>query len=188
MHAHVRRKFFDLTVAGPAPVAEEALQHIGLLRYRGHHPAAPRLTDDGGSCNRRSGHARGLAALAGWHLKQLPSASPRRRRRSAMAITRWEASRTLKIDDGTIEIDNNAAERSIRPIALGRKNWLFAGSDKGGERAAGILSPDRNRSRSSTASIRRPISDPSSNASPTTPSIASASSCHGTSIRPLSAN
>ncbi|MCA3684333.1 MAG: transposase domain-containing protein, partial [Methylobacterium sp.] len=44
------------------------------------------------------------------------------------------------IDDGTIEIDNNAAELSIRPIALGRKNWLFAGSDKGGERAAGILS------------------------------------------------
>ena len=40
----------------------------------------------------------------------------------------------------TIEIDNNAAERSIRPIALGRKNWLFAGSDRGGERAAGILS------------------------------------------------
>jgi|SRR5688572_22747391 transposase len=44
------------------------------------------------------------------------------------------------IDDGTIEIDNNAAERAIRPIAIGRKNWLFAGSDKGGERAAGILS------------------------------------------------
>ncbi len=44
------------------------------------------------------------------------------------------------IDDGTIEIDNNAAERSIRPITLGRKNWLFAGPDKGGERAAGILS------------------------------------------------
>jgi transposase len=55
------------------------------------------------------------------------------------ALARWQALGRF-IDDGTIEIDNNAAERSIRPIALGRKNWLFAGSDKGGERAAGILS------------------------------------------------
>ena len=55
------------------------------------------------------------------------------------ALARWKALGSF-IDDGTVEIDNNAAERSIRPIALGRKNWLFAGSDKGGERAAGILS------------------------------------------------
>ena len=55
------------------------------------------------------------------------------------ALARWQALARF-IDDGTVEIDNNAAERSIRPIALGRKNWLFAGSDKGGERAAGILS------------------------------------------------
>ena len=49
------------------------------------------------------------------------------------ALARWQALGRF-IDDGTVEIDNNAAERSIR------KNWLFAGSDKGGERAAGILS------------------------------------------------
>ena len=55
------------------------------------------------------------------------------------ALARWQALGRF-IDDGTTEIDNNAAERSIRPISLGRKNWLFAGSDKGGERAAGILS------------------------------------------------
>ena len=55
------------------------------------------------------------------------------------AIARWKALCHF-LDDGTIEIDNNAAERAIRPIALGRKNWLFAGSDKGGERAAAILS------------------------------------------------
>jgi transposase len=55
------------------------------------------------------------------------------------ALARWHALGRF-VDDGTIEIDNNAAERSIRPIAIGRKNWLFAGSDKGGERAAGILS------------------------------------------------
>ena len=48
---------------------------------------------------------------------------------------RWDAlSRYL--DDGRLEISNNAAENAIRPVALGRKNWLFAGSDSGGERAA----------------------------------------------------
>ncbi|MCZ8270772.1 MAG: transposase, partial [Beijerinckiaceae bacterium] len=71
-------------------------------------------------------------------LKQLPRKSGTAEA-IRYAITRWEALGRF-IDDGTIEIDNNAAERSIRPIALGRKNWLFAGSDKGGERAAGILS------------------------------------------------
>ncbi len=55
------------------------------------------------------------------------------------ALTRWTALGRF-IDDGTIEIDNNTAERAVRPIPLGRKNWLFAGSDKGGERSAGVLS------------------------------------------------
>jgi hypothetical protein len=55
------------------------------------------------------------------------------------ALSRW-ASLSSFLDDGSIEIDNNAAERAIRRIALGRKNWLFAGSDKGGERTAAILS------------------------------------------------
>ncbi len=55
------------------------------------------------------------------------------------AMSRW-ASLSRFLDDGSIEIDNNAAERAIRPIALGRKKWLFAGSDKGGERAAAIIS------------------------------------------------
>ena len=55
------------------------------------------------------------------------------------ALGRWTAL-IRYVDDGTLEIDNNAAERSIRGIALGRKNWLFAGSDAGGERAAAIYS------------------------------------------------
>lgn len=55
------------------------------------------------------------------------------------APNRWQTLGRF-LEDGTVEIDNNAAERSIRPIALGCKNWLFAGSDKGGERAASILS------------------------------------------------
>jgi transposase len=55
------------------------------------------------------------------------------------ALSRWTAL-TRYLDDGRLEIDNNAAERAIRPLALGRKNYLFAGSDKGGERAAAIYS------------------------------------------------
>ena len=55
------------------------------------------------------------------------------------ALTRWVAL-TRYVGDGRIEIDNNAAERSIRDVALGRKNYLFAGSDAGGERAAAIYS------------------------------------------------
>ena len=55
------------------------------------------------------------------------------------ALTRWTAL-TRYANDGRIEIDNNAAERAIRDVALGRKNWLFAGSDAGGERAAAIYS------------------------------------------------
>jgi len=54
-------------------------------------------------------------------------------------LTRWDAL-LVYIDDGAIEIDNNPIEREIRPIALGRKNYLFAGSDAGGERAARLYS------------------------------------------------
>ena len=55
------------------------------------------------------------------------------------ALTRW-AALTRYADDGRLEIDNNAAERSLRGVAVGRKNWLFAGSDQGGHRAASIYS------------------------------------------------
>jgi hypothetical protein len=55
------------------------------------------------------------------------------------ALSRWSAL-TRYLDDGTLAIDNNAVERAIRPLVLGRKNWLFAGSDAGGERAAAIYS------------------------------------------------
>ena len=54
-------------------------------------------------------------------------------------LVRWTALTRYR-DDGRIEIDNNTAERAIRPVVLGRKNYLFAGSDAGGERAAAIYS------------------------------------------------
>lgn len=55
------------------------------------------------------------------------------------ALTRWSAL-SRYVEDGGLEIDNNAAERSLRDIAVGRKNWLFAGSNQGGHRAATIYS------------------------------------------------
>ena len=55
------------------------------------------------------------------------------------ALVRWEALQRY-VSDGRLEMDNNAAERALRAVALGRKNYLFAGSDRGGERAAAIYS------------------------------------------------
>jgi transposase len=55
------------------------------------------------------------------------------------ALSRWKALTRYR-DDGRVEIDNNAAERALRSVALGRKNYLFAGADSGGERAAAIYS------------------------------------------------
>ncbi len=137
--AHVRRKFFDLTTTGPAPVAEEALRRIGELyeiedRVRGK-PARVRL-----KARNESGRPK-VDALRIW-LDGVLAQLPRKSTTAAAiryALGRWSALCRF-LDDGTIEIDNNAAERAIRPVALGRKNWLFAGSDRGGERTAAILS------------------------------------------------
>ena len=76
-----------------------------------------------------------------WLETTLPKLSAKSNLAKAMRYTlsRW-AGLNRYVDDGRAEVDNNAAERSIRGIALGRKNWLFAGSDTGGERAAAIYS------------------------------------------------
>ncbi len=137
--AHVRRKFFDLTVSGPAPISEEAIKRIGELYdiealIRGAPPERRRELRQKQTAPRfKALHGRFEATLA-----QLPQKS-KTAEVIRYALTRWTALGRF-IDDGTIEIDNNTAERAIRPIPLGRKNWLFAGSDRGGERAADILS------------------------------------------------
>jgi transposase len=137
--AHVRRKFYDIHVHQPSPIAEQALERIGRLYgietdIRGHLPeqrAAVRQARAGPE----------LAALHDWLHATLTTLSKKSELAVAIryALSRWPALTRYR-DDGRLEIDNNAAERSIRPIALGRKNWLFAGSDDGGERAAAIYS------------------------------------------------
>lgn len=137
--AHVRRKFFDVHAANGAPLAKEALDRIGNLYavedlIRGKPPDERRRW-------RIEQSTPQVAGLNAWIEATLPKLSGKAELAKAMryALSRWKAL-TRYLDDGTIEIDNNAAERAIRGIALGRKNWLFAGSDAGGERAASIYS------------------------------------------------
>ena len=137
--AHVRRKFYDLHVAHKSPVAAEAMERIAVLyaiekEIRGH-PADERREV-------RDIRARPLLdSLKQWLEETLGKLS--RKSDTAMAVryalSRWDALLRY-VDGGHIEIDNNAAERALRTVALGRKNYLFAGSDAGGERAAAIYS------------------------------------------------
>ena len=136
--AHVRRKFHDVIKLKASPIAEEALERIGALydiesRIRG-------MTADERRTLRQQ-HAKPLLTdLKVWIRDTLPTIPQKQKLAEAMryALSRWDAL-SVYIDDGRVEIDNNIAERAIRPIGLGRKNWLFAGPDKGGERIANIL-------------------------------------------------
>jgi transposase len=136
--AHVRRKFHDVIKLKPSPIADEALSRIGALydiedRIRGM-PADQRR-------KLRQQHAKPiLGELKVWIEATLSTLPQKQKLAEAMryALSRW-AALSVYIDDGRVEIDNNIAERAMRPLGIGRKNWLFAGSDKGGERIANIL-------------------------------------------------
>ena len=115
-----------------------AQAHRRALRRGGPHPRRPARR---APPRPRRQAAPKVDALKAWLEAQLARVPAKSATAQAIryALSRWTALRRY-LDDGRIEIDNNAAERAIRPVALGRKNWLFAGSDQGGERAAGILS------------------------------------------------
>jgi transposase len=138
--AHVRRKFFDIDAHGPgSPIARQALERIGKLygiedEIRGR-PASERRSI------RQARAGPMLESLQAWLQQTLGTVSKKSELAVAIryALTRWTAMTRYR-DDGTIEIDNNAAERALRAVAIGRKNWLFAGSDDGGERAAAFYS------------------------------------------------
>jgi transposase len=137
--AHVRRKFYDIQVAHKSPVAEETLKRIGELYavesdINGRSPEERREIR-----NTRSRPL--LESLKQWLEETLVKLSKKSDTAIAVryALGRWEALMRY-CDDGHLEIDNNAAERSLRAVALGRKNHLFAGSDRGGESAAAIYS------------------------------------------------
>lgn len=133
--AHVRRGFFDEAKSSGSPIATQALEKIGALfdieRLIAGAPAESRK-----STRQRLAKPR-LDELAVWLDAQLQKISGKSDLAAAIryARSRWPAL-TCYVDHGQLEISNNAAENQIRPVAIGRKNWLFAGSDSGGERAA----------------------------------------------------
>ena len=137
--SHFRRRFYDIAKGGNAPIASEALARIGALyaieaEIRGHD-ADKRL-------GARQTRTRPLIdAMKPWfeeQLKRLPGRSPLAEA-IRYGVHRWEGLCRF-LDDGRVEIDTNTVERSIRPIALNRKNALFAGSDEGGANWAIIAS------------------------------------------------
>lgn len=137
--AHVRRKFYEIHVAQASPIAAEALACIAALyavesQVRGEPPNRRRQA--------RQQHALPIASsLHEWLQRTLTQVSSKSELAGAIryALVRWTAL-TRYLADGELEIDNNAAERALRAVALGRKNYLFAGSDAGGESAAAMYS------------------------------------------------
>jgi len=137
--AHTRRKFHDIHVVHRSPTTTEALARIGALygieeQIRGT-PAELR-------CSVRQTRSRPLLdELRHWMEKTLRSLSTKSETAGAIryALSHWRAL-TRYVDDGLLEIDNNAAERALRAVAIGRKNYLFMGADSGGQRAASLYS------------------------------------------------
>ncbi len=137
--AHVRRKFVDLHELHHSPIAAQALERIGAL-YAVESEIRGRPPDERRAIRQERSQPQ-LHALKDWFQQTLLTLSQKSAAAKAIryAVSRWDA--LLRYcDDGRIEIDNNAAERALRCVALGRKNFLFAGSDAGGEHAAAIYS------------------------------------------------
>ena len=137
--AHARRKFFELHTANQSQIAVQALEQIGQL-YEIERQVQNMPTDE--RLRIRQQQSRSIVdKLKSWladNRTKVPEGSA-----TAKAIDyslrRWQAL-TVFVDDAQVPIDNNWVENQIRPIALGRKNWLFAGSLRAGQRAAAVMS------------------------------------------------
>jgi transposase len=135
--AHARRKFFDLARINKAPIAVEAVKRIDALfaieREINGLPPPQRVRE-------RHQRSRPLVIeLEAWLREQRARVSKNSETGKAIdySLKRWSAL-TRFLDDGRLCLSNNAAERELRAVAMGRKNWTFAGSDEGGRRAAAI--------------------------------------------------
>ena len=137
--AHARRKFFELAERGNSPIAEQALVTVGRL-YDIEREIAEKPPDERRRI--RDAQARPIAGhLREWLIHQRSGLTEGTRTAKAIdySLKRWEAL-TRYLDDGAVPIDNNWIENQVRPWALGRKNWLFAGSLRSGQRAANVMS------------------------------------------------
>jgi hypothetical protein len=137
--AHWRRKFYDVHESTNSPIAKESLDRIGKL-YDVERTISGKTKEQRQAV--RDTKSRPLTeSFKTWleaRLKELPEKFDLT---SAInyGLSRWNAF-TLFLDDPAAAIDNNAAERAIRPLVIGRRNWTFAGSDRGAENAATIMS------------------------------------------------
>ncbi len=137
--AHARRKFYDLHEARPSPLTTEALRRIGELylieaEIKGKPPHERQ--------RERNSRAKPLITdLERWLRSALETLSRKSDTAAAIlyALNLWPAL-SRYCDDGKIEIDNMAAERALRGVAIGRRNYMFFGADSGGERAAAMYS------------------------------------------------
>ena len=135
----MRRKFYDVSQSHPSPIAGEAIRRIGALyaieaQIRGQPPDRRREI-------RMAQTQPLLDDMRRWLTSLLPTLSSKAALALAIqyAFNRWDALNVFA-RDGRVEIDNNAVERSLRAVSLGRKNFLFVGSDAGGHRAAAMYS------------------------------------------------
>jgi hypothetical protein len=133
--AHARRRLFEVYEATKSPIAEEGLRRIGELyaieaAVNGQPPEQRRAA-------RQAQSKPLLDALHDWMLQQRRRLSGKSTLGKALqyALSRWDAL-ACYVEDGRLSIDNNLSERLLRGIAVTRKNYLFVGSDSGGQRAA----------------------------------------------------
>lgn len=135
--AHARRKLHDIHEIHPSPITTEALDRIGAL-----YGIEREIRGQTAERRRQVRQARAkplLEELHRWFEQKLATLSAKSDTAVAIrySLSRWRAL-TRYVDDGLIEIDNSSAERALRAVALGRRNYLFAGADSGGNRAAAI--------------------------------------------------
>ena len=135
--AHARRKFFELHVASKSPLALEALHRIAELYAI--EAEAKDWSIEQRQVIRQEQSLPKLQALKEWLQEKLQIAAPNSATAKAIhyLLKRWEAFERYA-HTGYLPIDNNSTENSIRPIAVGKKNWLFVGSERAGKRAAAI--------------------------------------------------
>lgn len=137
--AHIRRKFFEVHATSASPVAEEALRRIAQL-YAIEQQAAGMAPLDRLALRERDA-VPALATLHAWLLaaQRTVAAGSNTAKAIDHALKRWPALQRYA-SSGSLPIDNNPVENAIRPIAIGKKNWLFTGSERAGRRAAAIQS------------------------------------------------
>jgi transposase len=135
--AHARRKFFDLARINQAPIASEAVTRIDVLFAIEREISGLAPQQRVGVRPERSRPL--VTALESWLREQRARVSKNSETGKAIeySLKRW-AALTRFLDDGRLCMTNNAAERELRAIAVGRRNWTFAGSDEGGRRAAAL--------------------------------------------------